>query len=115
MNDSRQDDFVFFMYGRIRKAQFGLWRNLTYRQAKYDYKTANFTRRCALCGQTMKRKDVTLDHIIPLNICREYNLPQLEFDARNFRLTHQYCNMQRGVHTIDDLPAQLRLKVLSVQ
>ncbi|WP_418888830.1 HNH endonuclease signature motif containing protein [Paeniglutamicibacter quisquiliarum] len=108
-------DRITVLYCRIRRQQWGQFRNVRYRRAKSDYKRAHYTNRCAICHQKMKRNEVTIDHIIPLNICNAYNLPQLEFDHRNFRLVHSRCNLARGEMKLADLPEKLQAKILSVQ
>ncbi|MFJ6416504.1 HNH endonuclease [Paeniglutamicibacter sp. NPDC091659] len=108
-------DRITVLYCRIRRQQWGQFRNVRYRRAKADYKRAHYTNRCAICHRKMKRNEVTIDHIIPLNICNAYNLPQLEFDHRNFRLVHSICNLQRGNMSLADLPIKLQAKILSVQ
>lgn len=108
MTNSNPNDFIVCMYGYIRRAQYGEWRNTLYRQRKSLYKRTytqahrgKWLSHCPECKQRMTKKiyqphTYTIDHIIPLWVCREYNMPQLEFDLRNFRVLCSTCNTFRG-------------------
>ena len=118
------DDFVLYMYGRVRKAQFGEWRNLKYREKKGEYRKQNdVPKRCEDCNDRLYyygiRRNWSVDHIIPLWVCRDYGLPELEFDFRNWRIICMTCNYRRGLKEITleslSLPAPVMQKLLSLQ
>jgi len=54
---------------------------------------------CHLCGRAVKRKDASMDHLIPLSKGGAHTY-------QNVALAHRRCNSQRGAGR---LPAQLRL------
>lgn len=112
MRSSPDFTFVLVMYAKIRRAQYGEWRNTTYRRAKHEFKRQHFTNICGICHKRMKKYEMNLDHIIPLTICYQYDLPQLEFDHRNFRWTHRQCNLERGIMKLTDLPVAWQNTIL---
>ena len=117
------DSFLYFMYGRIRRAQYGEWRNLTYRKARAEYRRRlgynKQSRTCTMCKRVINNKRmITIDHIIPLWVCREYDMPNLEFDLRNFRMACKECNGTRGkLMTIEslDLPDKVKKRLIGIR
>ena len=46
---------------------------------------------CYLCGQTVHRGNVTLDHVIPRS-----GAPELRYADSNIKPAHYLCNSQKG-------------------
>ncbi len=84
-----------------------------YRKSKKEYHRSlgNTQRICNLCGEPIKWKDMSVDHIISRSIIWETGLVGLIFDHRNFQVAHKLCNVKRGGLTLDDLPDKVRNKL----
>lgn len=54
---------------------------------------------CHICGQVIKRSELSMDHLVPLSLGGEHSM-------RNIAAAHRRCNSRRGAGRI---PAQLRL------
>lgn len=100
----------------------GLTANYAYRNSKTKYirqLTAKHKKACEpvlcwLCGEKIKHKEINIDHVVPVNLIYKYELYGLLTDPRNFQPAHFRCNVGRGALTIDDLPATIRNKIVSV-
>lgn len=111
MYDSN-DNFVIFMYCRIRRVQWALLRQKTYKSIRREYirkhKHPKHRRICKICNKVIETyNEISIDHITPLSICIQYDMPMLEFDVRNFRLAHLTCN-QTKASSIVDLPDNVK-------
>lgn len=88
----------------------GMWKYKTLQAARMSYlKSIGWRGLCSICGEAVNQNKNrrSVDHIVPVSICLELNMPGLIFDIRNFRLAHQKCNQRRGNST-DDLPDSIK-------
>lgn len=53
---------------------------------------------CYLCGDTLKPRETTLDHVIPRS-----RRPDLRYDFSNLRPCCFRCNSKKGSRTVDKL------------
>lgn len=122
--DRRKNAFIIVMYCRIRKTQYGKWRNKKYREVKSTYLRGlayqrKWVHKCPDCGARLNYRNRTIDHIIPLWVCRDYRMPNLEFDVRNFRIMCQACNTKRShveltIETLQ-LPAKVKERLMKIE
>lgn len=59
---------------------------------------------CGICGKKVTWSELTVDHIIPVSICKELELYSLITDPNNFRLAHNACNTKRSSNISDLSP-----------
>lgn len=79
--------------------------------AKSHYKRAvKYPLFCCFCGEKIKNRDHSVDHIIPRSVCYAIERPMLIFDIRNFRSSHKQCNRERADET-SDLPEAVLEKI----
>jgi len=69
---------------------------------------------CQLCHKKVTKKERTIDHIIPKEICYELNMPLLIYDQRNLRRTCGNCNQKRG-SKIHDLPPSVVKRLVELK
>lgn len=108
---------LYWLIWRVTRHTTGLWLNKQYRYQKALYKMepTNKCWECSICGQRIKNKrEQSIDHIIPANILWEVELPGLLIDPRNFRSSHQKCNVERGILTINDMSPKVRDKLFAL-
>lgn len=114
------------MYCKLRRKQFGEFRNKMYRRKKFEYldnkRMQGWNPKCTECGIQMNKRynssrRQTIDHVIPLWVCREYSMPELEFNSRNFRIICSKCNQVRGYRETSwddlDLSPEVKEKILN--
>lgn len=82
----------------------GLWKKRTLRYQFTLWQMQNhWPKMCGGCGIRTEKKDRTLDHIIPIEMCVELEMPAMIFDPRNFQMLCLKCNQKKG-NKIHSLP-----------
>lgn len=82
------------------------WYDIQYRYVKQRFMLYAGSH-CNICGKYCKRKDRTLDHIIPKTVCYDYELFNLVLDPRNFQMLCFECNQTKR-HSMLFVPAKVR-------
>lgn len=86
----------------VCRAGWEFWENSTQLQ-----------RICGICGEYVKFKHRSIDHIIPKSVIYKTGLAGLLYDKRNFRITHRVCNTNRG-SDLSELPPAVIEKLESL-
>lgn len=68
---------------------------------------------CWICHHVVRRKEISMDHLIPVSICFMINKPELIVDPRNWAIAHIKCNGKRGTN-LSLLPEAVRIHVESL-
>ena len=105
----QNDITVYWLFYKGLRQYLGLWKFRTLKTEFYRWMVANgWPNICGICHKKIRtRKERSLDHIIPISICMELEMPGLIFDPRNFRVAHRDCNEMRSSN-ISDLPKKVR-------
>lgn len=104
------DSTHYLLYLGVRHA-LGHWKNRTIKRSFMRWLADNgWPKYCELCGGKVTHKQRSVDHIIPVSVCLELEMPMLLFDSRNFRFAHRTCNSKRANRT-NDLPLTIQSKL----
>lgn len=102
------NDITHWMFYRGLRTYLGLWKKEALRVATRKWRRENnHPVHCVLCGRYLKYGERTIDHIIPISICMELEMPGLIFDTRNFQLLCNGCNVHKG-SSIHNLPPMVQ-------
>lgn len=71
-------------------------------------------RKCYMCNRHLSRKDISIDHIIPVSLCRILGRYDLIVDTRNFLLSCFKCNLSRAhrINSVYDLKLDIGQRVV---
>lgn len=92
------DDSVWWALYRGLRLHLGEWKHWTlFYERKRWYSENKYPVHCTACGHYIpNKKDRTIDHIIPVKVCMELELPLLIFDRRNFQMLCKTCNTKKA-------------------
>jgi 5-methylcytosine-specific restriction endonuclease McrA len=88
--------------------------NSRYRYCRKLFLIQNNPTHCYYCKNYTSPKSRTIDHLIPRKTIIELNLSHLLTDPRNFAMSCQTCNNEKG-DTEDHLPPAVQAKLAKLR